>query len=149
MSESTLFITLGILFFFLILLLLSYKLFPENRTKQSKSNQNTKSIRTIDKTQPFSFDDISYIFGNNNSTKENFIEAIEQLIRHHGKIHAKMGDLPHPDFKRYEMLIITLCKNSNVDKDAIFMLEKKLQALNVRYSHLIDEAVRKGLAARY
>ncbi len=149
MSGSTLIIVLAILFLFLFLLLLSYKIFPEDRAKKSKSTQKSKSVRTIDKTQPFSFEDISHVFGNNNSTKEDFLEAIEQLIRHHGKIQAKMGDLPHPDFKRYEGLIITLCKNANVDKDAIFILEKKLQALNVRYSHLIDEAVRKGLAARY
>ena len=150
MSESTLFITLGILFFFLILLLLSYKFLPENRVIKPKPNQNTtSSIHTIDKTQPFSFEDVSYVFGNNNSTKEDFIEAIEQLIRHHGKIHAKMGDIPHSDFKRYENLIMVLCKNSSVDKDAVLILENKLQALNIRYSHEIEEAVRKGLAARY
>ena len=148
MSQSTLFITLAILFFFLIILLLSYTFFPEDRAKKSTSNKKP-STHTIDKTQPYSFEDISNVFGNNNSTKDDFLEAIEQLIRHHGKIHAKMGDIAHPDFKRYEALIITLCRNSNVDKDAIFILEKKLQALNVRYSHHIDEAVRKGLAARY
>ena len=77
-----------------------------------------------------------------------FIEAIEQLIRHHGKIHAKLGDLAHPDFKRYQKAIITLCKNRQADKDVIVALNQKLRALNTKYGYEIDEAVVKGLEGR-
>ena len=149
MSESTLFIILAILLLLLIPLLLSYKFYPVDKLEE-EAIMKKKMAHTseIDRTKPLSFEEIGQIFSSSNSSKEDFIEAIEQLIRHHGKIHAKLGDLAHPDFKRYKELIIKLCKNTKSDKDVIIALNQKLRALNTKYGYEIDEAVSKGLEGR-
>jgi hypothetical protein len=149
MSESTLYTILAILLLLLIPLLLSYKFYPVEKLEQEAVIKKKKTQqREIDKTQPLSFEDITHIFGSSSSSKEDFIEAIEQLIRHHGKIQAKLGDLAHPDFKRYQKAIITLCKNRKSDKDVIVALNQKLRALNTKYGYEIDEAVSKGIEGR-
>ncbi len=148
MSESTLFTTLAILLLLLIPLLLSYKFDPVEKVEQDKTSHKEEEAYEIDRSKPLSFEDITYIFASSSSTKEDFIEAIEQLIRYHGKIQAKLGDLAHPDFKRYETAIITLCKNTQSDKDVILALNQKLRALNAKYAYEIDEAVSKGIEGR-
>jgi len=149
MSESTLYTILSILFLLLIPLLASYWFYPDEKVeKVLPVKKKAVQKREIDKTKPLSFEDITTIFGSSLSSKEDFLEAIEQLIRHHGKIQAKLGDLPHPDFKRYQALIITLCKNRQADKDVIVALNQKLRALNMKYGYEIDEAVVKGIEGR-
>ena len=150
MSESTLGILLVILFTLLILLLASYWLFPDEKPKEKvvSNKKQPEQKPQIDLSKPLSFEQISQIFVDNESSKEEFLAAIEQLIRHHGKIHAKLGDLPHPDFKRYKELIIKLCKNTQADKDVIIALNQKLRALNMKYAFEIDEAVSKGIEGR-
>ena len=107
-----------------------------------------KAHLSIKRNAPLSFEEISYIFAHSESSVEDLKDAIEQLIRHHGKIHAKLGDLPHPDFKRYLSLIINLCKNPRADKDIIISLDQKLRTKNPKYGLDIDEAVNKGISAR-
>ena len=149
MSESTLYTILAILFLLLIPLLVSYWFYPDEKVEQELPVKKKKTEKKeIDKTKPLSFEEITSIFGSSDSSKEEFIEAIEQLIRHHGKIQAKLGDLVHPDFKRYQALIITLCKNKRADKDVIVALNHKLRALNTKYGYEIDEAVVKGIEGR-
>jgi len=149
MSESTLYTILAILLLLLIPLLVSYRFYPDEKVDKVLPAKKTKAKKQeIDKTKPLSFEDIRSIFGSSDSSKEDFIEAIEQLIRHHGKIQAKLGDLVHPDFKRYQALIITLCKNRQADKDVIVSLNQKLRALNTKYGYEIDEAVNKGIEGR-
>ncbi len=149
MSESTLYTILTILVLMLIPLLISYKFYPVEKLEQEATVKKKKSKEhEIDRSQPLSFEEITRIFGSSSSSKKDFIEAIEQLIRHHGKIQAKLGDLAHPDFKRYETAIITLCKNRNADKDVIISLNQKLRALNTKYGYEIDEAVVKGIEGR-
>ena len=75
-------------------------------------------------------------------------QTIEQLIKYHGKIHPKLGDLPHPDFKRYLTLIMALCSHPNTDKTIIVALDHKLKTKNPKYTMEIEEAVNKGIAKR-
>ena len=102
----------------------------------------------IDKNKILSFEEIKVLFSHKHSSKTELNDAIEQLVRHHGKIHAKLGDLIHPDFKRYLELIISLCKNPQADKELILSLDQKLRVKNPKYGLEIDEAVNKGIAAR-
>jgi len=148
MSTTTLITTLIILLIILIPLLLSYLVFPDEKIQEQISQKEPDLKPVISKEKPLSFDEISAIFTHKESVKEDFIEAIEQLIKYHGKIHAKLGDLPHPDYKRYNALIINLCKNPASDKEVIILLDQKLRAKNSKYALNIDEAINKGLAAR-
>ncbi len=149
MSESTLFIILAILFLLLIPLLVSYWFYPDvKEEKPSYIKDESAQARENIKKKRLSFEEIKSIFTSSESSKEEFLEAIEQLIRYYGKIEDKLGDLVHPDFKRYQALIIALCKNKNADKDVIIALNQKLRAINVKYAYEIDEAVNKGIEGR-
>lgn len=153
MSVSTLFTILITLLFILIPLILSYLVFPADKDEipvvKADAPHTPKDKPTIDKNQAMSFEEILVLFSHKDSTQEDLKEGIEQLIRHHGKIHAKLGDLVHPDFKRYLELIITLCKNPKADKDIIVSLDQKLRVKNPKYRLEIDEATNKGIAARH
>jgi len=148
MSTTTLITILIILLVILIPLLLSYLVYPDEKINKQVTVKKTDLKPVISKDKPLSFEEISTIFSHKESSKEDFIQAIEQLIKYHGKIHAKLGDLPHPDYKRYNALIIKLCKNPKSDKDVIILLDQKLRAINPKYALNIDEAINKGLAAR-
>lgn len=151
MSGSTLLTILIILLLLLIPLLLSYLVFPaDEKTASVRQEDAPKKDEkpVIDKNKTLSFEEIRALFSHSKSTKAELKEAIEQLIRHHGKIHAKLGDLVHPDFKRYLELIISLCKNPQADKELILSLDQKLRIKNPKYGLEIDEAVNKGIAAR-
>lgn len=155
MSEDTLMNILIFLFILLVPLLVSYFIYPDEnisrhlpvkKPKEASSVQESKPL--IDKSRPLTFKEVSDIFTHKESTKEELKEAIEQLVRYHGKIQTKLGDLPHPDFKRYLKLIIELCNNPQADKDIIVMLDQKLRVKNPKYGLDIDEATNKGIAGR-
>jgi len=151
MSGSTLVTILIILLLLLIPLLLSYLVFPDDKETASVRQEDTPKKDekpVIDKNKTLSFEEINILFSHKDSSKAELKEAIEQLVRHHGKIHAKLGDLVHPDFKRYLELIISLCKNPQADKELIITLDQKLRVKNPKYGLEIDEAVNKGIAAR-
>ena len=151
MSGTTLLTILIILLLLLIPLLLSYLVFPADKdislVKQSEAPKKDEKP-VIEKNKTLSFEEIKALFSHKHSSKAELKEAIEQLVRHHGKIHAKLGDLVHPDFKRYLELIISLCKNPQADKELILSLDQKLRVKNPKYGLEIDEAVNKGIAAR-
>lgn len=151
MSGNSLVTILIILLLFLIPLLLSYLVFPADKDtvlvkEEDVPKKGEKPV--IEKDKVLSFEEIRILFSHKDSSKEELKEAIEQLIRHHGKIHAKLGDLIHPDFKRYLELIISLCKNPQADKELILALDQKLRVKNPKYGLEIDEAVNKGITAR-
>ncbi len=151
MSGTTLVTLLIILLLLLIPLLLSYLIFPADSNAEAAQRKQVVKIDekpVIDKNKTLSFEEIKILFSHKHSNKNELKEAIEQLVRHHGKIHAKLGDLAHPDFKRYLELIISLCKNPQADKELILSLDQKLRVKNPKYGLEIDEAVNKGIAAR-
>lgn len=152
MSEDTLMTILIVLLLLLVPLLLSYVPYPDKKPPAAKKEKEAAPVhksKTLGKGgNPPTFKEIEAIFKAKESTKKELVEAIEELIRHHGKIHAKLGDLPHPDFKRYLTLIIELCNNPQTDKDVIVLLDQKLGAKNPKYRLDIDEATNKGIAGR-
>lgn len=152
MSEDTLMTILIVLLLLLVPLLLSYWPYPDEkpaRAKKEKKEVHIHKSKTLGKRgNPPTFKEIEDVFKEKESTKEALVEAIEDLIRYHGKIHAKLGDLPHPDFKRYLTLIIEVCNNPQTDKDVIVLLDQKLGVKNPKYRLDIDEATNKGIAGR-
>ena len=148
MSTTTLIIILIILLVILIPLLLSYLVYPDEKLEKQIGKKKETLKPAINNDRKLNFEEIAEIFSRKESSKEAFLQAIEQLIKYHGNIHAKLGDLPHPDYKRYNALIIKLCKNPSADKDVIILLDQKLRARNPKYALNIDEAINKGLAGR-
>ena len=148
MSTTTFITLLIILLLILIPLLLSYLVFPDEKITKNIPKKKKSIVPVISKDKPLTFEEIADILAHSQSTPEMLKEGIEQLAKNHGKIHAKLGDLPHPDYKRYLSLIINLCKNPQSDKDIILSLDQKLRAKNPKYGLDIDDAVNKGIAAR-
>ena len=148
MEESTLITIMIVLLALLIPLLLSYLIYPDEKPAQAAPKKSKHKTPEPVKEKSLSFEEISAIFANYKSSKADLKMGIEELIKNHGKIHAKLGDLPHPDFKRYLTLIIELCNNPQADKDIIVALDHKLRTKNPKYGLNIDEAINKGLAAR-
>ena len=149
MSTSTLIMILILLLVVLIPLLLSYIIYPDEKVSKHipKLKKKVKEVG-VDRSKPLSFDAILTIFSSKKSSKQELKDGIEQLIKHHGKIHAKLGDLPHPDFKRYREAIMAVCSNPKADKDVILAIDQKLRIKNPKYGLNIDEAVDKGIAKR-
>ena len=149
MSTSTLITILILLLVVLIPLLLSYLIYPDEKVSKHlpKVKKRVKKVE-IDTSKPLTFEQILALFTNKQTTKQELREGIEQLVKHHGKIHAKLGDLPHPDFKRYKEAIMALCSNPQADKDIILAIDQKLRVKNPKYGLNIDEAVDKGIAKR-
>jgi len=149
MSTSTLITILILLLVVLIPLLLSYIIYPDEKVSKHipKLKKKVKEV-AVDRSKPLSFDAIVTIFASKKSSKQELKDGIEQLIKHHGKIHAKLGDLPHPDFKRYREAIMAVCSNPKADKDIILAIDQKLRIKNPKYGLNIDEAVDKGIAKR-
>jgi len=149
MSTNTLIIILIILLILLIPLLLSYLVYPDEKiAKKLPIKQKSKPTPVKKSEGKISFEKIAEIFANKKSTKEELAENIEQLIKYHGKIHTKLGDLAHPDFKRYLNVIMALCSHPQADKNLIVALDHKLKAKNPKYTMEIDDAVNKGIAKR-
>jgi len=149
MSSTTLVTILIVLLVILIPLLLSYLVFPDEKISKHipKIKKSVKKVK-IDPSKSLTFEQISELFKGKETTKQELREGIEQLVKHHGKIHAKLGDLPHPDFKRYQAVIMALCSNPQADKDIILAIDQKLRVKNPKYGLNIDEAVDKGIAKR-
>ena len=79
----------------------------------------------------------------------NMLEGyIEVLIKSYGKIHPKMGDLAHPDFKQYADIMMTLSAHKVANKDLIMKLDRGLRTKNPKYAQELDDALERGLTMR-
>jgi len=148
MSSTTLITILILLLIILIPLLLSYLVFPDDKVDNKVRKSPVDLKPDLSREEPLNFEELSKLLGHKKSTKKELMKGIEELISRYGKIHAKLGDLPHPDYKRYQKLIIGLCKNPQADKDVIISLDQKLRVKNPKYGLNIDEEVTKGMLAR-
>ncbi|MDY0122658.1 hypothetical protein [Sulfurimonas sp.] len=88
------------------------------------------------------------IIKNRRSNEDTLSEALELIIKHHGKVHKKLGLRPHPDFDTYIDILFTICRHPNANKDMIITFDRELERLNPEYKKEINEAIAKGLNSR-
>lgn len=88
------------------------------------------------------------IIKNRRSNEDTLSEALELIIKHHGKVHKKLGLRPHPDFDTYIDILFTICRHPNANKDMIITFDRELEKLNPEYKKEINEAIAKGLNSR-
>jgi len=88
------------------------------------------------------------IIKNKSSSAKVLSEALELVIKHHGKVHKKLGLRPHPDFDIYIDILFTICRHPNANKDMIITFDRDLEKLNPEYKQEINEAIAKGLNSR-
>lgn len=108
----------------------------EKPKKEEDSSVNTDLFHLVD------------IIKNKRSNADTLSEALELVIKHHGKVHKKLGLRPHPDFDIYMDILFTICRHPNANKDMIIIFDRELEKLNPDYKKEINEAIAKGLNSR-
>lgn len=88
------------------------------------------------------------IIKNKKSDVPKLAYALDLIIKHHGKVHKKLGIRSHPDFDIYMEILFTLCRHPNANKDLIINFDREFERLNPEYKQEINEAITKGLNSR-
>ena len=129
-------IVLGILVFILVL------------PAQQKKKKETKK-RTSDPKKPKTdLDSLRYIIRNRVSSKKELQDALNLVIKLHGKIPKRLGTRANPAFDSYMEILIMICRHPNTDKNIILKFDKELSNLNPEYKNEINESITKGLNSR-
>ena len=135
-SIAGLVIVLGILIFLLLK--------PTSEKKSNKINIKSSS-EAKEKTD---LDTLRHIIRNRMSSTEKLENAVEMVLKYHGKIPAKLGIRINPQFDAYMEIMVTLCHHPHTTKDIILKLDKELTRLNPEYKSEINDALTKGLNSR-
>lgn len=95
-----------------------------------------------------SFDELIGVLKAKKSSAAELDDALQEMIRHYGKITPKLGTRPHPDFDNYMLAILLICRHPNTTKDIVLDFDKALCQRNPDYKRDISSAIQKGLNAR-
>lgn len=128
-------VILGILVFILVL--------PANKKEKKKHK-----IRVSEKKEKTDLESLRHIIRNRVSSKQELQNALNLVIKHHGKIPKKLGTRVNPQFDSYMEILIMICRHPNTDKDLIIKFDKELANLNPEYKSEINESITKGLDSR-
>ncbi|WP_415397001.1 hypothetical protein [Sulfurimonas sp. CS5] len=130
-----------------ILAILIFLLFLSS--KQKKEEVAAKKATITDRKSPnINLDYLRSIIKNKKSTTKELKEALELVIKHHGRVHEKLGLRAHPDFDIYMDILFTICRHPNTNKDIVIKFDKELGRLNPDYKKEINDAITKGLNSR-
>lgn len=130
-----------------ILAILIFLLFLSS--KQKKEDVAAKKATVTDrKDTNINLDHLRSIIKNKKSTTKELKEALELVIKHHGRVHEKLGLRAHPDFDIYMDILFTICRHPNTNKDIVIKFDKELGRLNPDYKKEINDAITKGLNSR-
>lgn len=132
-----------------LVIILAFLIFLFTFSPKKKSKKVVKKVQT--KTSSKIRTDLQHLLSvvrNHKTSTQNLQEALNLIIKHHGKIHKKMGLRAHPDFDIYSQLFITICRHPNVNKHIIVNFDRELTKLNPDYKADINKALAKGLNAR-
>nr|WP_321267334.1 hypothetical protein [uncultured Sulfurimonas sp.] len=130
-----------------ILAILIFLLFlPTNKKKKKAVIQ--KNTSTNKKSSNTDLEYLRSIIKKKKTTTKELKEALDLILKHHGKVHEKLGLRAHPDFDVYMDILFTICRHPNTNKDIVIKFDRELGRLNPEYKQEIDEAITKGLNSR-
>ena len=138
-SAMGLLVLLGLLVFMLVL------------TPKSKKQESPKAKKAVQEQKVKSRTDLEFlrtIIKNRKSTAQELKEAIDLVIKHHGKIPKKLGLRSHPESQVYMDILFNVCRHPNANKDMIVKFDKELGRLNQDYKKDLNEAMMRGLNSR-
>lgn len=92
--------------------------------------------------------DLLEVIRNKHSTTEQLAEALDTVIKYHGRIHPKLGIRAHPDFDIYSEILLRICRHPNTTKEIIIKFDKELEKRNPEYVREINDSLTKGLNSR-
>lgn len=151
---ETEFIIKAIIGLIIILAFLIFLLFLQPKSKkkaEQKSNLKSETSKESKEESSSANTDLLHlvnIIKNKRSNADTLSEALELVIKHHGKVHKKLGLRPHPDFDIYIDILFTICRHPNANKNMIITFDRELEKLNPEYKQEINEAIAKGLNSR-
>ena len=133
-------VILGILIFFFL-----YR----SGVKKKEAKKKQKSYVQESKPKPrHDLNGLLEIIRDKNSTTKELSDALDSIIKYHGKIHPKLGIRAHPDFDIYSEILLRICRHSNTNKDIILKFDKELEKRNPEYVREINDSLTKGLYSR-
>ena len=135
---------IGLIVFLAILLyilLIPSKKAQKKPIKQESHHEDDGSMKT-DKAS------LLGILKNKKTSAQDLANALDLILKHHGRIHKKLGERSHPEFDYYMDVLFTICRHPNTNKEIILNFDKRLEELNLDYKKDINEAIAKGLNSR-
>ena len=96
----------------------------------------------------FTFEDSLSIINNSSSSSKELENALNLIIKHNGKITAKIEFTAHPESNKYMDVLMKVCIHPNTNKNVILKFNKSLEKLNPTYKKEINSALMMGLDAR-
>jgi len=136
-SAMGLLVILGLLVFMLVLAPKSKK---KEVAKKALQEQKVK-LRT-------DLEFLRTIVKNRKSTADKLKEALDLVLKYHGKIPKKLGIRSHPESQIYMDILFTICRHPNANKDIIVDFDKELGRLNTDYKKDLNDAMMRGLNSR-
>ncbi len=136
-SAMGLLVILGLLVFMLVLAPKSKK---KEVAKKALQEQKVK-LRT-------DLEFLRTIVKNRKSTADELKEALDLVLKYHGKIPKKLGIRSHPESQIYMDILFTICRHPNANKDIIVDFDKELGRLNTDYKKDLNDAMMRGLNSR-
>ena len=134
------------LFAVLIILIILLLLQASKRKKAAVINK--RAVNSQKQTPKTDIESLKAIIKNNATTTQELQNTLELIIKHHGKLHKKLGLRVHPDFEQYEDILFRMCRHPNVNKEIILKFDKDLASLNPDYKQEISNMVSNGLNSR-
>jgi len=134
----------------ILITLFFYKPFSSTKEKKKESLQKEEEIKAEKSSKKESHDlkDLLKIIRNKESTTEELANALDLVIKYHGKIPPKLGIRTHPEFYNYSEILLRICRHPNTNKDIIVKFDKELERLNPEYVREINDSLTKGLNSR-
>jgi len=135
-------------FIILVILLgiaLVFFLSHNKKTKKKKTTKENLPKTSQTKEVVLDFDAYMAIIKNRKSDTQALQEAVDNIIKHYGKIPPKLGIRLPDDYYRYEEILLRLCRHKNTNKDVIISFYKRLLKQNPNYTKEINDALTKGL----
>jgi len=129
-----------------VLAILIFLLFlPTKKKKKKKVVKKSTSSKASLNTD---LEHLRSIIKKKRTTTKELKDTLELILKHHGRVHEKLGLRTHPDFDTYMDILFTICRHPNTNKDIIIKFDKELSRLNPEYKKEINEAITKGLNSR-
>ncbi len=131
----------------LLIFLLFYN--PNKSKKRALSHvKHVEEIKSSKEVEETNFKVLIAMIKNKKSDAKKLEYALSMILKHHGKVHKKMGLRAHPEFAIYENIIFNLCRHPHTNKDLIVNFDREFLKLNPDYKQEINDAITKGLNSR-
>ena len=140
---------LGLLIVLIILVFLLVK--PKDevvKTVNKAFSNEPKKVEEVKKKREYDFEALRRVIKNKRSSTDDLAEALDLIVKYHGKIHARLGIRAHPDFDRYMDVIVALCRHPNVTSTLVVKFDRELSERNPDYVKEINDSITKGLNSR-